>query len=322
MIKCLVVTLTAVMLAAVLAVAPAGADHGPNIGAHVVAESPDAGPLYSSDGGSTWTATKSQYLAGEADPAGDNGDGPAAGTFQYRWTVEYSSDGGSTWTATRQQYFDGEHADNGDGPAAGTFRAQSSINGLYSDDGGSRWGAGLRREYLAGEADPTGDNGDGPNAGTFRYRSTWFEYSFNGGSTWTEWEPPEGRWGAFNPQYLAGEADPTGDNGDGPNAGTFRYRLSSKPVIHVTIRCSTERRVGDFTTPFWTAKGTSWPSLRDFSCPHTNPTYTWNVDDGIEPAGSWCVSGLSRVICDGEGYTYREAREELGYNLGPGRGPS
>ena len=314
----------ATLVAGLTASTPAGAAHNPDLYAvSEIAEDPEAGLRASSDGGSTSTATIQQYLAGEAAAGGDNGDGRFAGNFRCcYWTAQYSSDGGSTWTATGPEYHAGEHAggDNGDGPAAGTFRARTAAFGLFSTDGGSTWhGAGLE-QYFAGEADAGGDNGDGPAAGTFRYRSTWLEYSFNGGSTWTEWAPNP-YLNSLNPRYLAGEADAGGDNGDGPDAGTFRYRISSTPIIEATTRCPTsEMQIPSGSSIRVRERSVmgSWPSLRGLSCAQTW-TYTWNVDDGIEPAGSWCVAGPSAMICDGEGYTYREAREELGYG---DRGPS
>ena len=188
---------------------------------------------YSSDGGSTWTATQQQYAAGEADSAGDNGDGPYVGAFRAVQVEEYSSDGGLTWTANliggprglHQQYTAGEAdsaGDNGDGPTAGTFRYRSSATGVYSNDGGSTWTASAI-QYTAGEADSAGDNGDGPTAGMFRYRYTDPVYSSDGGSTWT----------ATQQQYAAGEADSAGDNGDGPTAGTFR----SQDAVRATYWC-------------------------------------------------------------------------------------
>ena len=188
---------------------------------------------YSNDGGSTWTATQQQYAAGEADSAGDNGDGPYVGAFRAVQVEEYSNDGGLTWTANliggprglHQQYTAGEAdsaGDNGDGPTAGTFRYRSSATGVYSNDGGSTWTASAI-QYTAGEADSAGDNGDGPTTGMFRYRYTDPVYSSDGGSTWT----------ATQQQYAAGEADSAGDNGDGPTAGAFR----SQDAVRATYWC-------------------------------------------------------------------------------------
>ena len=311
--KCLAVILTAVILAAVLTDAPADAAHNPALFEHVGSEVPGAGALFSNDGGSTWTATITEYLAGEADAGGDNGDGPTAGTFQGdRFTAQWSNDGGLTWTATRSDYFAGEHnaaGDNDDGPGAGTFRSRTGAHDLYSIDGGLTWrGSWSYREYFAGEADAGGDNGDGPTAGTFRFRSSPLEYSFDGGSTWMVWFPARAS-SALNPQYLAGEADAGGDNGDGPTAGTFRFRVSSEMMFYAQCR-------GDLSS---FRVGTSRPDLSCSGDP-TSTTFTWNVDDGIEPTGDWCVSGRTpadiSMICRGEGYTYREARRELGFGLG------
>ena len=355
--KCLAVALTAVILAAGLAETPAGAAHNPRIFAWAAEEVPGAGNLYSNDGGSTWTATEAEYRAGEADAGGDNGDGPSAGTFQCCQTSSsYSSDAGSTWTATMDEYRAGEHdtgGDNGDGPAAGTYRARNPQAGLYSRDGGSTWII-SHFDYFAGEADAGGDNGDGPAAGTHRYRYTSLEYSTDAGLTWTEWLPQghhpdfssqrhfqgtpdsieDGRhiaWEAARyslPQpYLAGEADAGGDNGDGPAAGTYRYR--STPNVLIYYICY-ERAFpwGPGLPPtyysgvFTIRPSPSFcPSVTGATDTGATRTFTWNVDDGIEPTGDWCVTGRAladgrSLICRGEGYTYREARRELGFGLG------
>ena len=331
--------LTAAILAAGLVETPAGAVHDPNISGESFPASGEffrvtavvsyrESLLYSSDGGSTWTATVQQYLAGENNPAQDNDDGPTAGMFLISFRGDFSSDGGSTWTATSQQYFAGEHdpaQDNGDGPAAGMFwrRAQGYF-GYFSSDGGSTWtttvGGYLGRDWKSwhrGEHDPAQDNGDGPDAGTFRHRSTGPEYSIDAGSTWT----------ATKEQYTVGEHDPAQDNGDGPDAGTFRSQdalLVSYGCLFNAVglsnhdRAETLGRVGSVLTTL------NNPIFRP--CPLPRPedegsnTYTWNVDDGIEPTGDWCVSGRNpadiSMICRGEGYTYREARRELGFGLG------
>ena len=57
---------------------------------------------WSSDSGSTWTATEADYTAGEAGT--DSSDGATAGMFRARW----SKDGGVTWTATEAEYTAGE----------------------------------------------------------------------------------------------------------------------------------------------------------------------------------------------------------------------
>ena len=324
MFKGLAAALTAATLAAVLVPAPAGAAHNPYLIEFAFSEVPGAGTSFSADGGATWTATFADYSAGEADASGDNGDGPNAGTFRCcSWPRQYSADGGATWTATRQQYNDGEHdaaGDNGDGPTTGTFRARISSHGRFSIDGGRTGGDGYYyQDYLAGEADAAGDNGDGPDAGTFRHRHTSLEYSFDGGSTWTErtyqiWTPESPvvlTVNALDQQYLAGEDDAAGDNGDGPDAGTFRYRITSN--VLVVYIC--QLRPGSNE---WSTIATSRPNRR---CSADTTTYTWNVDDGIEPTGDWCVLGRAftdgpSIICRGEGYTYREARRELGFGLG------
>ena len=360
--KSLAVALTAAMLASgLMSSTPAGAAHDPNISGsgesmtwayHVSAALTDPHDMlvFSNDGGSTWTATRQQFATGETDPAQDNGDGPRTGMFQYEFSGSFSNDGGSTWTATLTQYINGEHdaaQDNGDGPAAGTFRSRRWNVGIYSEDGGSTWtrrltvghgpigGPSVLRpgsdyNYILGEADPARDNGDGPDAGTFRYRSTWPEYSIDGGSTWT----------ATEEQYAAGEADPAQDNGDGPAAGMFR----SQDALIMYYRC--EDTIGSTPTglPGWQGFttlnnpilgpcpnpqnsrydiGLMMTTSRSYSSIVTRPVtrpYTWNVDDGIEPTGDWCVSGTLTdglsIICRGEGYTYREARRELKFGLG------
>ena len=105
MCKRLAAALTAATLAAVLAGGGAGA-HPPTTYRvdgvpyfRVASEVAASGVRYSNDGGSTWTATQQQYAAGEADSAGDNGDGPYVGAFRAVQVEEYSNDGGLTWTA-------------------------------------------------------------------------------------------------------------------------------------------------------------------------------------------------------------------------------
>ena len=350
MFKFAVAALTAATLAAST---PAGATHSPN-GPNISGDIPVAGRLFhytaavtypgpqmafSFDGGSTYlnTNTAAQYFAGEDDPAQDNGDGPKAGTFRVSWAGSpWSIDGGSTWTNSEQQYYAGEHdpaQDNGDGPGAGTFRrrAVGSAWGSLSSDGGSTWSynfeppqAGLQAltaflTWYRGETDPTQDNGDGPGAGTFQWRSTAPEYSINGGSTWT----------ATKEQYDVGETDPALDNGDGPGAGTFRSQDAMLIVHWCLLRrggpnheatAQRLRATGEIWGPFITTLNNL--GSRPCSGPQRegSNTYTWNEDDGIEPTGDWCVSGRTpadiSMICRGEGYTYREARRELGFGLG------
>ena len=336
MFKFVIAALTVAMLAAkLMAGTPAGAAHDPNISGelgsqslgryfYVAATVTESQVTFSTDGGLTWTATAQQYFAGEYDLAQDNRDGPRAGTFRRRTLVadEFSSDGGSTWTATGTQYLAGEHdsaQDNGDGPAAGTFRRRINIYGSYSSDGGSTWtNRSLTSKWITGEYDPAQDNGDGPAAGTFRWRSMVPEYSIDGGSTWT----------ATMQQYNAGETDPVQDNGDGPGAGMFR----SQDVSLIVYLCyyqsdRTAGQIGPDGHRGWLEHGTlNNPIIRPCPGPRRevsregSNTYTWNVDDGIEPPGDWCVSGGTpadiSMICRGEGYTYREARRELGYGLG------
>ena len=331
--KSVAAALTAAMLAAeLMAGTPAGAAHDPNISG----EQPEPGSYYyeastiteaqfrySNDGGSTWTATVQQYLAGEYDPAQDNGDGINDGTFRLGLQGppgNFSSDGGLTWTATDQEYFAGEHdptQDNGDGPATGMFRRRAKAWGSYSIDGGLTW----RNSFFwptwhRGEYDPAQDNGDGSDAGTFRWRSTVPEYSIDGGSTWT----------ATMQQYAAGETDPAQDNGDGPGTGTFRSQDAPLIVYRCYFFTRSNTSVADRRT--WGDYGSlNNPKIRP--CPGPRPdlrdegsnTYTWNVDDGIVPTGDWCVTGRAladgrSIICRGDGYTYREARRELGFGLG------
>ena len=83
-------------------------------------------------------------------PAGDNGDGAAAGTFRAQW----SSDSGSNWASTdaaKTAYDAGEadsSVDNNDGAAAGMHRAQ------WSSDSGLTWAStdAARTAYDEGEA--------------------------------------------------------------------------------------------------------------------------------------------------------------------------
>ena len=299
MFKRFAAALTAAILVAGLADAPARASHN-----DLLVVIPDLGIIglgvtYSNDGGSTWTATWQQYVAGEADPAGDNGDGPTAGTFRHRSRSVLSNDGGSTWTATWQQYVAGEHdaaGDNGDGPLVGTFRW--GFAGRYSTDGGLTW-RGHHYQYMAGESDAAGDNGDGPTAGTFRFTDRATEFSNDGGSTWT----------ATEQQYVLGAV---GEN-DGPTAGTFRYRINPSETSASYICGGTWAMLGSFESP------PNRPCIAQSS--RSSRTFTYNVDDGIEPTGDWCVTGRAladgrSLICRGEGYTYREARRELGFGLG------
>ena len=103
--------------------------------------------------GHTWTDGNPGSCGATAapqTPAGDNGDGAAAGTFRAQW----SSDSGSNWASTdaaKAAYDAGEadsSGDNGDGAAAGTFRAQ------WSSDSGSNWAStdAAKAAYDAGEA--------------------------------------------------------------------------------------------------------------------------------------------------------------------------
>lgn len=99
MFKRFAAALTAAILVAGLADAPARAHHDdllvviPHVGIIGI------GRTYSNDGGSTWTATWQQYVTGDGDAAGDNNDGPLAGTFRFGYDGRYSNDGGSTWGA-------------------------------------------------------------------------------------------------------------------------------------------------------------------------------------------------------------------------------
>ena len=224
------------------------------------------------------------------------------------------------------------------------FRIEAPV-GFFSVDGGLTWrrpfsSSGLRwstrisyiaiQAYTIGEYDPARDNGDGPGAGTFRYRNTWPEYSIDGGSTWT----------ATEEQYTAGETDPAQDNGDGSTAGTFR----SQEALIIRQDCSSPTPINSMQPgELWTGWATvNNPITRTCPGPAGSPfrggllatspsnrpatgpgpsSYTWNVDDGIEPTGDWCVSGRAltddrSMICRGDGYTYREARRELGFGLG------
>ena len=296
---------------------------------------------WSSDGGSTWTATQQQYLDGEADAGGDNGDGPNAGTFRLRSAPlqRFSIDGGSTWrhrmwtelvagreTTMLERYLDGEAdagGDNGDGPDAGTFRVAFHAFYEFSNDGGSTWTATVE-QYLAGEHRDTGEDGtaglvpsgtgwtEPDSRGTFWRRTSHALWSSDGGSTWT----------ATRQQYLDGEADAGGDNGDGPNAGTFRYRggLITTYACYRQTPTSNDNIIWPNDNIIWHTLSHRPPMIECSVGPRPTDTYTWNVDDGIEPLGDWCVSGRAldgpSIICQGEGYTYREAKRELGFGLG------
>ena len=331
MFKGLVTAMIAAILAAVLVDAPADAAHDPIVNWWAASEVPGAGAGFSSDGGATWTATYADYRAGEDNAAQDNGDGPYNGTFRCcAFYTQYSSDGGSTWTATHANYRAGEHTgDNGDGPDRGTFRARLDLS-IYSSDGGSTWGTATYADYRAGEDDAAQDNGDGPTAGTFRHRYTALEFSFDSGATWTNEgvyfgriagapdRPEHPTW-----RYWAGEDDPAQDNGDGPTAGTFRHRdTSAKFFYYSCTRGQLNVRNPPNSGLIRTTSQLNPPCVpTGGSVPTGRGTYTWNVDDGIEPTGDWCVTGRAladgrSIICRGEGYTYREARRELGFGLG------
>lgn len=292
MFKRLAAALAAAMLAAVLAAAPSSAHPLESHASRWVPASEVAasGLQFSNDGGSTWTATLQEYNTGEADAGGDNRDGSIAGTYRYRAVLEVSLDGGSTWmdwsvsdTDVTRQYNVAEREDNRDGPIAGQARVRASHEGDYSNDGGLTWRRGAQFTYVNGEADAGGDNGDGPTAGTHRYRYT-------------------GPDGALLTTYTCTHSTGHPPGGD--------WTLSTRSDNDGTI---------------WELRGTvlDVPScaVRPVVQGVIKRTFTWNVDDRIEPPGDWCVTGRAladgrSLICRGEGYTYREARRELGFGLG------
>ena len=199
--------------------------------------------------------------------------------------VEYSSDSGVTWTATQAEYTTGDAGtDGGDGGDAGQFRTREPHFSRTIVEGDPRWSTDAGATWTGrGASEPAG----------FSFGTV--EYSSDSGSTWT----------ASQADYTAGESGT--DGGDGPDAGQFRQRRPHQRQR--TWVCSgTESVFTDIGGPLLASDITE-PCLAQ----HSGRTFTTNVDDGIEPPGDWCVVGASAIICRGEGYTYREARRQLGF---------
>ena len=199
-------------------------------------------------------------------------------------TLEYSSDSGVTWTATQADYNTGEAGtDSNDGPTAGQFRfrephtKQSIIQGdpKWSIDAGATW-------TVTGDTVPSG-----------------FDF------TTEEWSSDSGAsWGATEAAYDTGEAGT--DSNDGPDAGQFRYRQPHQRQR--TWVCLGEESVFTEIGGPLPLSGPTEPCVKLHRGPHNT-----NVDDGTEPPGDWCAVGASAIICRGDGYTYHEARRQLGF---------
>ena len=205
-------------------------------------------------------------------------------------TDEWSNDGGVTWTATQAQYDAGEAgADSGNGPSAGMFRYRQPHDSRqvfvgeagWSLNGGASWSG-------PGDREPAGFN-----------LATAIQYSSDSGATWS----------ATQAQYDAGEAGT--DNGDGPDAGTFRSRYPHQR--RQTYICTTEDGEVLYEEVV-TEDGGQAISRPSASCAllHSSP-YGTNVADGTQPPGDWCVSGVGAIICRGDGYTFNEAKTRLGF---------
>ena len=202
-------------------------------------------------------------------------------------TVEYSSDSGVTWTATQAEYGTGESVTDGnDGNDVGQFQSRlahwqrSIVEGdpRWSTDGGSTW------------TDQGGSEPAGFSFGTVQWSS-------DSGATWT----------ATQSQYLTGEAGT--DNNDGPDAGQFRSRFRYQRQR--TWVCSGVESVFTDVSEALLASDITEACLAQHD--QSTRTFTTNVDDGIVPSGDWCVVSASAIICRGDGYTYREARRQLGF---------
>ena len=200
-------------------------------------------------------------------------------------TVEYSSDSGVTWTASQADYTTGDAGtDGGDGGDAGQFRSREPHFSRNITEGDPRWSTDAGATWTGqGAFEPAG----------FSFGTV--EYSSDSGSTWT----------ASQADYTTGDAGT--DGGDGPDAGMFRQRRPHQRQR--TWVCSgVESVFTDIGDPLLASDITE-PCLAQ----HAGRTFTTNVDDGIVPSGDWCVVGASAIICRGEGYTYREARRQLGF---------
>ena len=198
--------------------------------------------------------------------------------------LEWSSDSGATWTASQADYTTGDAGtDGGDGPNAGQFRfrephiKQSIVHGdpKWSTDAGATW-------TVTGDSVPSG------------FDFTTEEWSSDSGATW----------GATEAAYDTGEAGT--DSNDGPDAGQFRYRQPHQRQR--TWVCMGEESVFTEIGGPLPLSGPAEPCMELHRGPHNT-----NVDDGAEPPGDWCAVGASAIICRGDGYTYREARRQLGF---------
>ena len=201
--------------------------------------------------------------------------------------VEYSSDSGVTWTASASDYVTGDAGtDGGDGPNAGQFRSREPHTSRIIAEGDPRWstdGGGTWTDQ--GGSEPAG----------FSFGTV--QWSSDSGATWT----------ATQAQYLTGESGT--DSDDGPDAGQFRSRFPYQRQR--TWVCSGVESVFTDVSEALLASDITEPCLAQHD--QSTRTFTTNVDDGIEPPGDWCVVGASAIICRGEGYTYREARRQLGF---------
>ena len=202
--------------------------------------------------------------------------------------LEYSSDSGVTWTATEAEYQAGDVAtDSSDGADAGQFRARELHIRRTIVEGDPRWST---------DAGGTWTDQGGSEPAGFTFGTV--QWSSDSGATWT----------ATQAQYLTGESGT--DSNDGPDAGQFRRRLPYQRQR--TWVCS---GVESVFTEREELRADDIADIQPCLAQHDQSarTFTTNVDDGIVPSGDWCVVGASAIICRGEGYTYREARRELGF---------
>ena len=203
-------------------------------------------------------------------------------------TVEYSSDSGATWTATEAAYLAGETStDSNDGGNAGQFRLREPHTQREIVEGDPRWST---------DAGGTWTDQGGSEPAGFTFGTV--QWSSDSGATWT----------ATQAQYLTGDAGT--DGGDGGDAGQFRRRLPYQRQR--TWVCS---GVESVFTEREELRADDIADIQPCLAQHdqSTRTFTTNVDDGIVPSGDWCVVGASAIICRGEGYTYREARRQLGF---------
>ena len=208
-------------------------------------------------------------------------------------TEEYSSDRGVTWTATVSEYTNGDATTDGnDGPAAGQFRRRHPHWWRDFVEGYPRWST-----DAGGTWTDRVDSLERPVSEPAGFSFSTLEHSSDSGATWT----------ATQPQYLNGEAGT--DNNDGPDTGQFRERRPHQRQR--TWVCSGVESVFTDIGGALIASEITEPCLAQHDQP--TRTFTTNVDDGIVPSGDWCVVGASAIICRGEGYTYREARRQLGF---------